>query len=93
MEPSILTNTIENFELNPFQPSISSHIETSHLFCRVKQMSGLYMKGKTRIKLVKDQFLKRSQGSRNPSEKSTKALDLHLHVLAWIKNRIGHLTT
>ena len=56
-------------------------------------MTGFYLKRKTRMKLIKDQFLKTSQDSRNPSEKSTEALDLHVHILAWIKNGIGHLTT
>ena len=31
--------------LNPFQPNVS-FIEISHLFCRVKQMTGFYIKQK-----------------------------------------------
>ena len=30
--------------INPFQSSVVFHIETSHLFCRAKQMTGFYMK-------------------------------------------------
>ena len=29
---------------NPFQPSVAFHIETSHLFSSVKQMTGFYIK-------------------------------------------------
>ena len=36
--------------VNPFQPSVMFHIETSHLFCRAKQMSGFYMKRNTGLK-------------------------------------------
>ena len=32
---------------NPFQPSVTYHIETSHLFCFAKQMTGFHMKCKT----------------------------------------------
>ena len=32
------------FLLNPFQPSIAFHIETSHLFNKVKQVTGFYIK-------------------------------------------------
>ena len=32
------------FDLNPFQPSVAFHIETSHLICRANQMSRFYMK-------------------------------------------------
>ena len=37
-------------ELNPFQPSVASHIETRHLFYRAKQMTGFYMKCNTGLK-------------------------------------------
>ena len=44
------------FELNinPFQPSVAFHIETSHLFCKTnaKQMSGFYVKRNTGLKWV-----------------------------------------
>ena len=30
--------------LNPFQPSVAFHIETSHLLCTKNQMAGFYMK-------------------------------------------------
>ena len=29
--------------LNPFQPSVAFHIETSHLICSEYQMTGFYM--------------------------------------------------
>ena len=37
----------------PFQPSVVFRIETSHLFCRAKHMTGVYMKRNTRQKFVK----------------------------------------
>ena len=37
---------------NQFQPSVAFHIETSHLFCRAKQITGLYMKLNTGLKWV-----------------------------------------
>ena len=30
--------------VNPFQTNVALHIETSHLFCRAKLMTGFYMK-------------------------------------------------
>ena len=41
--------------LNPFQPSVTFHIETNNLFYFAKQMIGFYMKRNTGLKLV---FLK-----------------------------------
>ena len=38
--------------LNPLQPNIAIHIETSHLFCKAKQMTGFYMKCNTGLNLV-----------------------------------------
>ena len=38
---------------NPFQPSVALHIQTSHLICRAKQMTGFYMRGHTAVKWVK----------------------------------------
>ena len=38
--------------LNPFQPRVSFHIETSHLFCRPKQMTAFYVKRNTGLKWV-----------------------------------------
>ena len=35
-----------------FQPSAAFHIETTHLFCCAKQMTGFYMKCNTGLKLV-----------------------------------------
>ena len=37
---------------NPFQPSVLFHVETSHLLCIAKQMTGFYMKCSTRLKWV-----------------------------------------
>ena len=39
--------------LSPFHPSITFHIETSHLFCRGKQITGFYMECNTGLKCVK----------------------------------------
>ena len=30
-------------KINPLQPSIAFHIETGHLTCRAKQVTGFYM--------------------------------------------------
>ena len=38
--------------LTHFQASVGFYIETSHLLCRAKQMTGFYMKCNTRLKLV-----------------------------------------
>ena len=43
----------ENIFINPFQPSVAFHIETSRLFCSAKQMTGSYMKCNTGLKWVK----------------------------------------
>ena len=40
--------------VNPFQPSVPIHIETSHLICWANQMTGFYMKCKTALNWVKD---------------------------------------
>ena len=37
---------------NSFQPNVAFHIETSHLFCFAKKMTGFYMKHNTGLKLV-----------------------------------------
>ena len=39
--------------LNPFQPSVVFHVETSHLFCSANQMTGFYMECNTGLKWVK----------------------------------------
>ena len=36
--------SIDLKQVNPFHSSVPFHIETSHLFCRSKQMTGFYMK-------------------------------------------------
>ena len=38
--------------VNLFQPSVAFLIETSHLFCRAKQITGFYMKRNTGLKWV-----------------------------------------
>ena len=38
------------FTANPFQPSVAFHIETSHFFCRAKQMTSFYVKRNTGLK-------------------------------------------
>ena len=38
--------------LNPFQFSVTFHIETSHFFGRAKQVNGFYMKRNTGLKSV-----------------------------------------
>ena len=38
---------ISDHFINPFRPSIAFHIETSHVNCTVKQMTGFYMKWDT----------------------------------------------
>ena len=35
--------------LDPFKPSVPFHIETSHLFCSLKQMTGFYIKRNTEM--------------------------------------------
>ena len=39
-----------SLEVNLFQPSVYIYIETSHLLCRTKQMTGFYMKRNTGLK-------------------------------------------
>ena len=42
-----------HFALNPFQPIAVCHIETIHLLCSEKQMTGFYMKRNTELKWEK----------------------------------------
>ena len=44
------------WKINSFQPSVAFHLETIHLFCWVKQMTGFYMK--CNIVLKSSNFLK-----------------------------------
>ena len=37
-------------QINPFQCSVAFHIETSHLVCRAKQMTGVHVACKTGLK-------------------------------------------
>ena len=39
--------------LNPFQSSVAFHIKIIHLICNAKQLSGMYVKFNTGLKLVK----------------------------------------
>ena len=41
---------VTNKDINPFQHSVAFHMETSHLFCSAKQMTGFYMKHNTGLK-------------------------------------------
>ena len=43
-------NTLKFIYLNLFQPSVAFYIETSHLFCSAKEMTGFYMKCNTGLK-------------------------------------------
>ena len=45
---------------NPFQPSIAFHMETSHLFCSTKQVTGFCMKTNTGLKRVKTLLLSKT---------------------------------
>ena len=36
--------------VNPFQPSVAFHIETSHLICNANQMTGFYIECNTGLK-------------------------------------------
>ena len=38
--------------INPFQPNVTFHIETIHLFCRAKKMTGFNMKHNTGLKWI-----------------------------------------
>ena len=48
-----LTLTIFISQSNPVQLSFAFHIETSHLFCSAKQLTGYYMKWNTEKKNIK----------------------------------------
>ena len=38
--------------LNPFQPSVAFHIETSYFFCSAKQLTSFFMKCNTGLQWV-----------------------------------------
>ena len=40
-------------QINPFQPSVAFHIETSHLICTASKMTSFYIKCNTGLKWVK----------------------------------------
>ena len=57
--PMIMVNCIVewlNYEsalsLNPFQPSVAFHIETSYFFCSAKQLASFFMKCNTGLQWV-----------------------------------------
>ena len=45
-------DTKTHISIDPFQPSVAFHIETSHLFRRANQITGFYMKRNTEGKWV-----------------------------------------
>ena len=45
-----VSNQKVKLPFDSFQPSVVFHIETSHLFCSAKQMTGFYMKHNTWLK-------------------------------------------
>lgn len=47
-----ISTTLNSVEINPFQPSVTLHLETSHLVCVAHQMAGFYMKCITGLKCV-----------------------------------------
>ena len=50
----VINSVLENvWEINPFQLSDVSHIETSHLIYTANQMTGFYMKCNTDLRWVK----------------------------------------
>ena len=51
---------IVEFFSYPFQPSVTFHIETSHLICRANQITSFYMKCNTGLTRVKHMFSKYS---------------------------------
>ena len=42
--------------VDPFQPSVAFHIETSQLFCRAKRMTDFYMECNTELKWINAVF-------------------------------------
>ena len=53
--------------VNPFQPVVAFHIETSHLFCSARQMTSFYMKRNTGRKWVNNSVF--------PTSNKTKTVD------------------
>ena len=53
--------------VNPFQPIVAFHIETSHLFCSARQMASFYMKRNTGLKWVNNSVF--------PTSNKTKTVD------------------
>ena len=47
-----IPTTLNSVEINPFHPSVTLHLETSHLVCVAHQMAGFYMKCITGLKCV-----------------------------------------
>ena len=51
--------------LDPFQTIVAFHIETKHLFCRTKQMTGFSMKPNTGLKWVESGNYRKFQFSKS----------------------------
>ena len=49
---AITFNEYKKLQLNPYQPSVAFHIETSYLICIANQMAGFNMKCNTELKWV-----------------------------------------
>ena len=56
--------------INPFHPNVAFHVETSHLFCSAKQMTGFYMERNTGLKWVNIQAFTQNQVFRYVSKKT-----------------------
>ena len=70
---------VNDKNIKPFQPSVAFHIETSHLFCRAKQMTGFYVKRNYGLKWVNPfqtnvSFLHPSENLRKPEVKRVNPL-------------------
>ena len=48
--PKICFSLYKKSTINLFQPKVAFHIETNHLFFRIKQMTGFYMKDNAGLK-------------------------------------------
>ena len=59
---TLLTSTF--LSINPFQPCVAFHIETSHLFYRANQMTGFYMKRNKGLIWVKRSYFDGTNASK-----------------------------
>ena len=67
--------------VNPFQPIVAFHIETSHLFCSARQMASFYMKRNTGLKWVNNSVF--------PTSNKTKTVDLILFKFYFASKNIS----